>query len=82
MRENGVIEKSPFSRPQDNMQPLCRIERICIAIITVCMKCGNVIEFDEPTIENLQMKVAEKKRFKVVVTHRLELFGYCNKCSK
>jgi Fur family ferric uptake transcriptional regulator len=77
MRENGIIEKRDFGDGCSRYEDRKDMHHDHL----ICMKCGNVIEFDEPTIENLQMKVAEKKRFKVV-THRLELFGYCNKCSK
>ena len=46
----------------------------------VCIRCGDVIEFDEPAIEELQKKVARKNRF-LAVHHRLELYGYCERCA-
>lgn len=47
----------------------------------VCLKCGACIEFMSPKIEELQDEMARKEGFEVK-SHRLELFGYCKKCSK
>ena len=45
----------------------------------VCTKCGLIIEFENKQIENLQEQVAKSHVFSVV-DHRLELYGYCEKC--
>ncbi len=45
----------------------------------VCLACGRVVEFEEPTIEKLQEKAAAAHGFEVT-HHRLELYGYCRKC--
>lgn len=42
----------------------------------ICLKCGKVIEFNEPTIEKLQKEIAE--RYGVELTHHsLYLYGHC-----
>lgn len=46
----------------------------------ICVKCGNIIEFEDKNIESLQEKVANKHGFRVV-THNLEMYGYCKKCN-
>ncbi len=46
----------------------------------VCIKCGEIIEFENTAIEELQEKIAKKHKFKIT-SHRLDLFGTCSKCS-
>ncbi|MBI5286417.1 MAG: transcriptional repressor [Deltaproteobacteria bacterium] len=45
----------------------------------VCLKCGKIMEFENPQIEELQKDVADKMGFKVT-THKLELYGLCRNC--
>lgn len=47
----------------------------------VCTRCGKIIEFENPAIEDLQDNIAREKKFKVY-SHRLELYGLCSRCSK
>jgi len=44
-----------------------------------CIKCGKVINFEEPRIERLQQEVCEKEGFKPKY-HRLQIMGYCRDC--
>jgi Fur family ferric uptake transcriptional regulator len=46
----------------------------------MCTRCGTVIEFQEPRIEELQDEVAKRQGFKIT-SHSLRLFGTCKKCS-
>lgn len=45
----------------------------------ICTKCGALIEFINPKIEEIQRQVAESHSFSIT-THKLELYGYCRKC--
>ena len=45
----------------------------------VCMDCGKVIEFIDPRIEELQLKVADKHDF-TIQDHALTLYGLCKRC--
>lgn len=45
----------------------------------ICERCGGIEEFINPTIESLQEAVAKKHGFQLL-SHRLELFGICQKC--
>jgi Fur family ferric uptake transcriptional regulator len=45
----------------------------------ICTRCGNVQEFENPKIENLQEEVASSYGFQIE-THRLELYGVCKGC--
>jgi Fur family ferric uptake transcriptional regulator len=45
----------------------------------ICVKCSKIAEFQNQRIEELQMEVARKLGYKVI-NHKLELYGYCEKC--
>jgi Fur family ferric uptake transcriptional regulator len=45
----------------------------------VCVACGSIEEFEDPTIERSQAQVAAAHGFQVHY-HRLELYGVCRKC--
>jgi Fur family ferric uptake transcriptional regulator len=47
----------------------------------VCLGCGQLLEFEEPVIEQLQERAARRHGF-TVLSHRLELYGYCRACAK
>lgn len=47
----------------------------------VCVKCGKVIEFHNPTIESLQGKIAEDNGYRIV-DHALYLYGVCSDCQQ
>lgn len=46
----------------------------------VCTNCGLIIEFEEPEIEKLQVRVGKRYSFKIE-SHRHELYGLCSDCS-
>lgn len=46
----------------------------------ICVKCSKIAEFKNEKIEEQQLKSARKLGFKVI-NHKLELYGYCKKCS-
>jgi len=41
-----------------------------------CLECGEIFEFADPKIEELQEKIAKKMGFSLV-DHQMELFGEC-----
>lgn len=45
----------------------------------VCRRCGEIVEFANDQIEELQEKMAKRYGF-VVTDHRLELYGLCGGC--
>jgi Fur family ferric uptake transcriptional regulator len=47
----------------------------------ICLRCGQIMEFSQNEIEKLQSQVAAKHKFKVE-SHKLELYGLCEKCSQ
>lgn len=46
----------------------------------ICTECGEIIEFEDERIEELQSKVAKEHNF-TIRDHRLEIYGRCAKCS-
>lgn len=45
----------------------------------ICLECGEIAEFENDRIEGLQERISKKHRFRLV-QHKLELYGYCEKC--
>lgn len=45
----------------------------------ICTRCGEIIEFENERIEELQSDVARKKHFQVL-SHKLEIYGLCSSC--
>ncbi|MEW6490694.1 MAG: Fur family transcriptional regulator [Thermodesulfobacteriota bacterium] len=45
----------------------------------VCLSCGDIQEFEDPTIEQIQQDIAGSRGFQVTY-HRLELYGLCARC--
>ena len=46
-----------------------------------CVHCGKICEFENKSIENLQLKVAQKFGF-TLTHHVLELYGTCPDCQR
>lgn len=47
----------------------------------ICLGCGEIQEFENPTIERIQEEVAGSRGFSVTF-HRLELYGLCRACQE
>jgi Fur family ferric uptake transcriptional regulator len=45
----------------------------------ICVECGDIVEFEEPRIEELQDKVARRYGFEIR-SHKHELYGTCPRC--
>ena len=45
----------------------------------ICLDCGKIIEFEDPTLEALQKGIAQRYRFKIS-HHLMELYGRCVEC--
>ena len=45
----------------------------------ICERCGRIVEFSNPEIEELQETVARKLDF-VISGHKMELYGICGDC--
>jgi Fur family ferric uptake transcriptional regulator len=47
----------------------------------ICLECGKITEFEEPSIEELQERVATRYGF-LVKQHKHELYGVCAECQR
>ncbi len=47
----------------------------------VCLGCGEIIEFECPSIEARQLEIANEHGYRLT-RHRHHLFGYCGKCQR
>jgi len=47
----------------------------------ICVRCGKIIEFKSKKIEDIQKKISRDYKFELI-SHKLELYGYCNKCRR
>jgi Fur family ferric uptake transcriptional regulator len=45
----------------------------------ICLDCGKILEFEDPTLEALQKGIAQRYRFKIS-HHLMELYGRCVEC--
>ena len=45
----------------------------------VCIKCGQVVEFIDPVIEERQEAIAKEKQFRMT-DHALYIYGVCIRC--
>jgi Fur family ferric uptake transcriptional regulator len=45
----------------------------------ICVDCGDIVEFEEPKIEELQEAVAAQYGF-ALRSHKHELYGTCSRC--
>jgi len=45
----------------------------------LCLGCGDIIEFNEDLLEELEARIAANTNFKIV-DHSLRFFGFCQSC--
>lgn len=46
----------------------------------ICLKCGRVIEFYSPGLEDLQKTLCDREKFRPL-RHSLDILGYCQTCA-
>lgn len=47
----------------------------------ICVKCNNIVEFFDDTLEELQYQIADKHGF-ALEDHSMVLYGVCKNCQK
>jgi Fur family ferric uptake transcriptional regulator len=47
----------------------------------ICLECKRIVEFEDDEIERLQVAAAGRHGFKLM-SHKHELYGICDECSK
>ncbi len=77
LSESGLAHKRQFGEAQARFEHVTDHHHDHL----ICMGCHEIIEFENDQIEHLQDKVCKKHKFKLV-HHKMELYGYCDKCVK
>ncbi len=75
LQEAGLVEQKQFSEGRyvfEVKAPGSHHDHL------ICLSCGKVIEFENEAIEELQEKIAKSYGFELI-SHRLDLFGRCQK---
>lgn len=78
LTESGLAHERQFGDRQARYEPVTTEEHHDHLI---CLRCGTILEFENKKIEKLQEDVAKEHGFEVK-NHKMELYGYCKKCSK
>ena len=76
LKECGLAEERHFADGQARFENV-ESERHHDHII--CERCGLIVEFEQPRIEELQKEVAQQYGF-VATTHKMEIYGICQEC--
>jgi Fur family ferric uptake transcriptional regulator len=74
--ESGLVESRDFGRGQLYYEHVLGHEHHDHLI---CVGCGKVVEFRNPELEKLQIKVAKARGFRIE-SHSLRIFGRCKAC--
>ncbi len=77
LKESGVLEEQDFG---DGKQLYERGQGRRHHDHLICVRCGEIIEFENNPIEKLQDAEARRHQFKIVY-HCLKLFGFCKNCA-
>jgi Fur family ferric uptake transcriptional regulator len=75
--EAGIAKERRFNEGRMRFEPDVNSEHHDHFI---CTECGDIEEFEDSRIERLQEEIAAARNF-TVESHRLELYGLCQKCS-
>jgi Fur family transcriptional regulator, ferric uptake regulator len=76
LKECGLAAERHFADGQARFENL-EAERHHDHII--CERCGRIVEFVHPQMEQLQEKVAQRFGF-VATMHKMEIYGICQEC--
>jgi Fur family ferric uptake transcriptional regulator len=75
LRDAGLAEERRFTRDFSLFEPKPRRHHDHM----ICVRCEEIVEFENETIEQLQEEAAQRAGF-TIVTHKLELYGKCRSC--
>jgi Fur family transcriptional regulator, ferric uptake regulator len=76
LKECGLAAERHFADGQARFEKL-EEERHHDHII--CERCGRIVEFNHPQMEQLQAKVAQRFGF-IATNHKMEIYGICQEC--
>lgn len=79
LAELGILQKNDFGDGRSRYEFTRQDEHHHHHLI--CLRCGNVSEFDDDLLESLEAVIAKRTKFKVM-DHDLKFYGYCHKCGE
>jgi len=77
LKESGILEEQDFG---DGKKLYERAQGRAHHDHLICIRCGDILEFENQKIEDLQNAEAAEHGFKIVY-HSLKLFGFCKNCA-
>ena len=75
--ESGIVNKLIF----ENNQAVYELSNVEHHDHLVCVKCNEIIEFQDDVIEQHQLQIAKKYGFQLT-DHSLYLYGLCKTCKE
>jgi Fur family ferric uptake transcriptional regulator len=78
LTESGVVQEHKFG---DGFTRYELVDEAHHHDHLICLECSRITEFEEPLIEELQARVANRYGF-LVKQHKHELYGVCADCQK
>ena len=75
--ESGIVNKINF----ENNQAVYELSNVAHHDHLVCVKCNEIIEFQDDVIEQHQLQIANKYGFQLT-DHSLYLYGLCKTCQE
>lgn len=75
--ESGIVNKLNF----ENNQAVYELSNVEHHDHLVCVKCNEIIEFQDDVIEQHQLQIANKYGFQLT-DHSLYLYGLCKTCKE
>ena len=75
--ESGIVNKLNF----ENNQAVYELSNVVHHDHLVCVKCNEIIEFQDDVIEQHQLQIANKYGFQLT-DHSLYLYGLCKTCKE
>jgi len=73
--ESGIVNKLNF----ENNLSVYELSNVDHHDHLVCVKCNEIVEFQDDVIENHQLEIAKKYGFQLT-DHSLYLYGLCGRC--
>ncbi len=76
--EIGIVHKSDFGDGAARYEVVSPKEKHYHHHL-ICLKCGQIIEFNDDLLEDLEEEIGRKSNFKIK-DHDLRFYGYCESC--
>ena len=76
LHEAGIVEKHDFRYGAPNYEVTfgkAHHDHL------MCVRCGEIIEFQEPRVEKLQQEIIARYGYELL-THTYKLYGLCSRC--